>query len=381
MAAGAGSLYNVAMPGQIKKPPSRRQATFDSAAAGASRRAFLIGATAAAIARPRSLIATSRESVGDSSAELITPATQQAIDRGLLFLARQQQDDGAFGSGGYRRNTAVCSLVAMAWMAGGSTPGRGTFGSNVNRSLAFVLNSAQVSGLIDVPGYSGNGAMYGHGFATLFLAEGYGMARQPSLRDTLAQAVSLIVSTQNGEGGWRYAPRRDEADISVTACQLMALRAARNAGIFVPKETIDRTVDYVKRSQNADGGFRYMREGGESAFARSAAAVTALYGAGIYEGRELDQGLRYLQEFIPRPDLAAYDDRRYYFYGHYYAVQAMWQAGGDLWRAWYLAIRDELLTRRTEDGVWSDPIGAEYATAMATIILQTPNQLLPIFQR
>ena len=47
----------------------------------------------------------------------------------------------------------------------------------------------------------------------------------------------------------------------------MALRAAQNAGLFVPNETIDRATDYVKRCQNADGGFMYMLSaGGDSAF-------------------------------------------------------------------------------------------------------------------
>ena len=105
--------------------------------------------------------------------------------------------------------------------------------------------------------------MYGHGFATLFLAECYGMSPRPELREKLDKAVKLIVNTQNKEGGWRYQPQREDADISVTVCQVMALRAARNAGLYVPKETIDRSIDYVKRSQNADGGFMYMLQGGE----------------------------------------------------------------------------------------------------------------------
>ena len=36
------------------------------------------------------------------------------------------------------------------------------------------------------------------------------------------------------------------------------LCAARNAGLHVPKDTIDRSIAYVKKSQNEDGGFMYM---------------------------------------------------------------------------------------------------------------------------
>src|SRR5690606_6767441 len=144
---------------------------------------------------------------------------------------------------------------------------------------------------------------------------------------------------QNDEGGWRYQPDSVEADISVTVCQVMALRAARNCGIAVPKETIDRAVDYVERCQNPDGGFMYqLIRRGESAFPRSAAGVVALQSAGVYEGRAVEKGIAYLARHLPRPGVFHYQVN--YYYGHYYAAQAMWQAGGATWERWYSAIRD-----------------------------------------
>ncbi len=223
--------------------------------------------------------------------------------------------------------------------------------------------------------------MYGHGFATLFLAECYGMTQRADIREKLTKAVQLIVNTQNAEGGWRYQPvREQDADISVTVCEVMALRAARNAGLYVPHDTIDRCIAYVKKSQNADGGFMYMISGGgPSAFPRSAAGIVALYSAGVYEGPEIEKGLEYLMGQMPRGD--DFSRESHYFYGHYYAVQAMWHAGGDYWTRWYPAIRDALLTRQPDDGSWIDSIGTEYGTSMACIILQMPNNYLPIFQR
>lgn len=312
-----------------------------------------------------------------SAAKLMAPA-ERSIEHGLKWLASQQHDDGGFGVGPSRGNVAVCALAGMAMMSGGSTPGRGPYGAQVNRCVDYLLASAQPSGFIAGPDAS-RGPMYGHGFATMFLAECYGMSARPELRDRLAKAVSIIVNSQNKEGGWRYQAVRADADISVTVCQIMALRAARNAGIFVPNETIDRAIDYVKRSQNADGGFMYMIQGGESAFPRSAAAVAALYSAGVYKGPEITKGLDYLMQFLPNDDAVRHES--YYFYGQYYAAQAMWQAGGERWNRWYPAIRDELVARQHEDGSWLSSKGNEYATAMALIVLQMPNNYLPIFQR
>jgi len=333
------------------------------------------------------------QTVGLDPAKLINGPSRQAIDDGLAYLAGRQLEDGSFGTSGYRRNVAICSLAGMAYLASGSTPGRGPRGAAINRCIDYLLENSNDRGLIAAPTGTERGPMYGHGFATLFLSETYGMALREDLRERLSAAVGLIVQTQNNAGGWRYQPRPQDADLSVTVCQVMALRAARNAGFAVPKETIERALDYVKACQNPDGGFRYMRSGGSSPakatqagsqFARSAAGVVAYTNGGIYEGPELVRGLAYLDDF--RPDLVSarpnvQPRQPYYFYGHYYAVQAMWHAGGDRWLAWYAAIRDQLLERQLDDGSWADPICPEYGTAMACIILQVPNNYLPILQR
>ena len=157
----------------------------------------------------------------------------------------------------------------------------------------------------------------------------------------------------------------------------MALRAARNAGIFVDKTVIDHAIDYVRASQNPDGGFRYMLNSGGSAFARSAAGVAAMQYAGIYSGEELQRGLEYVRRFTPPKEQAV----GHYFYGHYYAAQAMFLAGDAQWRLWWPAVRDELVQKQDPEGFWRGQAGQEYGTAMALIILQMPNRLLPFFQK
>ena len=220
----------------------------------------------------------------------------------------------------------MVALSGMAWLASGSTPERGPYGQQVSRATDYLLDHTTDSGFIRVEDAESHGPMYEHGFATLFLAEVYGMSPRDDLRDKLQKAVDLIVRTQNAEGGWRYQPRREDADISVTICQVMALRAARNAGLKVPSETVDRCVDYVKRSQNADGGFRYMLPG-ESGFPRSAAGVVALYSAGVYEGDEVGRGLAYVDQFSPGAAQVAAPDA-----GRAFLLRALLRGAGDVAR-------------------------------------------------
>lgn len=301
------------------------------------------------------------------------------IDNGLKWLAGRQNADGAFGVGrGYGRNVAVVGLAGMAFLSSGSTPNRGPYGVNIQRCVDYLLKASRPSGYINVPEGQSHGPMYGHGFATLFLAEVYGITHQDDVREKLVKAVGLIISSQNREGGWRYENAPNEADVSVTVCQIMALRAARNCGIFVPKNTVDDCIEYVKRCQNTDGGFRYqLVRRSSSQFARSAAGVVALYSAGVYDGDEITKGIAYLNQHNPR----GFSDP-HLFYGHYYAVQAMYQAGGDHWEKWFPAIRNQLFADQSPDGSWSDlTFTSEYATAMALIILQIPNNHLPIFKR
>lgn len=311
--------------------------------------------------------------------DVYTLEVDQAIRAGLSLLLQSQAEDGSFSKSEGGRNVGVCSLIGLALMSRGVRSGFGRAGKALQRVGDYVLASAQSSGFLTVSGATTHGPMYEHGFATLFLAELHGTDPKLDVRPRLAAAVDLIVRSQNNQGGWRYEPRPNDADLSVTVCQVMALRAARNAGVGVAKETIDRAVDYIRRSQNPDGGFMYQRTGGQSRFPLTAAAVVALYNAGIYESSEIDAAIKYLQDNFA--SCSSLQKETFFYYAHYYSVQAFWHRGGDPWKQWYQRLRRILLQLRTEKLGWFDFYSSEYGTAMACLILNMPRTVLPIFQR
>lgn len=318
-------------------------------------------------------------------ADEITPELERAVERGLAALVAMQNQDGSFGSGRFEGNVAITSLACLALLADGNLPGRGRYGDQVERGLRHVLDNSTETGLIAAA--SASGPMYGHGFATLFLGELYGMTQggpdtdeARRLHDALLRAARLIERSQNPEGGWRYNPVPQDADVSVTIAQIMALRSVRNAGLEVPRSVIDRAVRYVRQCQNPDGGFMYQLPAGVSLWPRSAAGVAALYYAGIYQDNAIERGLGYLGVFA-QPG-SALRGESHYWYGQYYTAQAMYLAGGDHWAAFWPLVRAELLGRQNADVAWSDPtVGRAYATAMALIVLQMPKRYLPIFQK
>jgi hypothetical protein len=225
--------------------------------------------------------------------------------------------------------------------------------------------------------------MYSHAFATLFLAEIYGMTRHPEIKTELKQAVDLLVNSQNREGGWRYQPIPVDADLSVTVSTLQALRAARNVGISVPLETIRRASAFVQRCATRRGGFSYqsVNEYGMNdtrvSYALTACGVVSMFSAGQYDSVEVRAALR----MLPMYRSTVIPGKLHYYYGHYYAAQAMYMAGGEYWATYYPAVKSEILKMQMADGHWEDDVGRTYATSMALIVLQMPCECLPIFQK
>jgi len=197
-----------------------------------------------------------------SPAELVTPKAQASIKKGLNFLLRNQvksgRNRGAFGNGGYSGGVATASLAGLAMMCAGHSPGQGKFGKAIDHCVDFVLKQVRETGYISKSG-AGNENMYGHGFSMLFLSQAYGMTQKAEIGKKLRKAVELTCRTQNDQGGWRYQPKKSDADLSITVCQIMGLRGARDAGIDVPDEVRKKCIDYVKTSQNANGSLALRR--------------------------------------------------------------------------------------------------------------------------
>ncbi len=323
--------------------------------------------------------------------ERVTAATDKALDYLESKQIKQGDNAGAWGT-----NQAFNALAMLAFMSSGHTPGRGKYGDVIEdgvvkpgvltRGKKYMLSKALPTG------YISSGAMYEHGLSTLCLAEMYGMDPDPDLEDKLRKAVDLIVKCQSPAGGWRYSPAPVDQDLSVTVMQVVALRAANNAGIPVPKETFEKATKYVQSSAARDGtgkptgGFGYQGPGNSPQ--TSAGGVLCLQLLGHYDDPTVPPTLKFLTTV---PVEWGGGNPQYFFYFHYYAIQAFYQAGGKEWNDWHPQVRELLLKHQSDDGSWEVPAGTSeagytngdkvYPTAMSTLILNIYRHYLPAYQR
>jgi len=325
------------------------------------------------------------------------------IDKGLRYLVDTQRRDGSWlNQGGYGNYPAVMTgLSGLALMAGGSTPETGPHAKNVAKAMNYLLRVAAThnDGLVAGPGAEYR-SMYGHGFAMLFLAQCYGMelnvTTEAKLRKVLNGGVALIVKSQSKKtsrfgkpcGGWYYTPSSNSDEGSVTVTQLQALRACRNVGIKVPKDCIEKAVEYLRHCQMGDGGICYSASSrGSSRPPISAAAIACFYAAGVYDrstGGKGDEAemVEKLVRYVDNTTGNSSSGGGHWFYTQFYLAQVKYQQGKKAWKGYYPAMSQRLMQLQNPDGSWNgDSVGTTYGTAIATMILQLPYGYLPIVQR
>ncbi len=309
--------------------------------------------------------------------------TNLAIQNGLEFLKSNQLPSGAIGS---RYTVAVTSLSGLAILGAGYRYRFGRFQSTLENILQFLKNVQSQNGYLA----DSQSRMHGHSYAILFLTQLYGELpgeEQVEVGRMIRNGLRLIEDSQSREGGWYYTPENPKGldEASITICALQALRAANGIGFAVPKRVIDGAIGYVKKCQNEAGSFKYSvtLPDRHPSFALTVAAISTLHAAGIYDSPEIRKGLEYARRSLknyPRNPMGVAKDE-FFFYANFYAAQAFYQSGGDLWHSWYFPARQYLLKRQGGDGSWNDNYGVEFGTAMAVLILEIPLNYLPIFQR
>lgn len=288
--------------------------------------------------------------------------------KGLKFIANSGLGEAGVRDG-YGNQPGVVGLAVMAMLAHGEDPNYGPYSVPIRRGLDFILRTANKQ-----TGYLGS-SMYNHGFATLALAEAYGAVDDARLGPALRQAVDLIVASQarNSLGAWRYSPESDDADTTVSGAQLVALFAARNAGLAVSDEAIQKGLRFFIRCSAPGGGFGYTDANGPN---NPRSAIGAL----VFALAKQKDAAVYLAavKFVARDP---FRDDNYPFYYHYYVSQALFHADLAAWQGWNQRNVKLLMSTQNSDGSWDGNHGRMFATSCALLSLALNYRFLPIYER
>lgn len=319
-------------------------------------------------------VVSGKEASGGATPGSLDRKADIAIKKGLKYLASVQNEEGTWGR---ENRIGITALALIAFMIDGHFPGEEPYGQCMDRGLDALLRENKLG----MNGFMGTN-MYSHGLATLALSELWGQTdRDNEIRDALRAAVDVILRAQSEAGGWRYDPVPSDADVSVTAMQLLALASARQAGILVPNTTINRAIRFVQMCrEETSGGFSYMAGRGDPGVARSAAAVFSLMMCGEHDSHYVKDGIAYLMENTSQSDRF-----RFFCYAHYYFALVMYVSGEENHKRWHPVAQKTFLAVQADDGSFTrggqGEKDAAYRTAMAVIVLGIPKGFVPAYQR
>jgi squalene cyclase len=288
--------------------------------------------------------------------------------RGLQFLVKTQNAAGCWNDRPYGGEPAVVGLVVVSMLAHGDDPNTGPYSGAIHRGLDYILKQMNPK-----TGYIGT-SMYNHGFGTLALAEAYGVVDDPRLGLALKQAVSLIVQSQeqNPFHAWRYMPESKDADTTVTGAQMVALLAARNAGIPVPEKAIQNGLKFFAACQTPDGGVGYTAAAGPNS---TRTAITCVVYA-LAKSKDAKVFQTAFDYFAKAPA-----EKQYAHYYLYYASQAFFHGSPEAWQNWNRENVKSLKLSQAPDGNWDGSFGPTFSTAGSLLSLALNYRYLPIYER
>jgi hypothetical protein len=157
----------------------------------------------------------------------------------------------------------------------------------------------------------------------------------------------------------------------------VGLLAARNAGIEVTDESINKAISYYTSMTAASGSVGYSGMGGHGDSLARTSIASLVYA--VARRKDLPQykaTLGYLKDRIEQTFASGYAE-----YTRYYQAQALFQGDVEAWEKWNKLIVRQLKQSQQADGSFPGQAGPAYGTSMALLALALNYRLLPIYER
>lgn len=327
--------------------------------------------------------------------------TESAVDAALNWLMRHQEKDGhwnrnKFGSSenryGFDRNKidaniTLTGLATLAFLSAGNSPKVGKYKDNVNKAINWILSKQLSDGSF---GYSLEFSVYQNAICAIVLAELAGMCPDQKYKIAAQRTINYLVNLKKVHRGFSIHSGIPNST-SVNGWLLMAFKSAKLAGLYLPPIVFDkmhkRLVEVTVKDQS--GNFESVHYIHKNDRQDNNTTMTAV-GMLMYEYLGVDRlELKNLADKLIK-DLPVYGEinLNQEMYHWYNATLALYQFGGEHWRAWNSAMSNMLVSLQRTDGpidgstsdlngswdsekdIWGFSLGRIYTTAMGALCLE-----------
>ncbi len=326
----------------------------------------------------------------------------------LDWLRRHQDEDGSWGgisslercttcTGEGRRQyrIALTGLATLAFTGAGHTHREGEFQQTVRSAAKFLVGRCGPDGSFHGERVSSEDRrMYGQAMAVLGISELYRQSRSPFLKRVIERGVRFIERAQTSYAGWRYQPDRRSSDTSVTGWQVLALFAAKRAGISVNPATRSGVRRWLSSmTENHTYRVGYNRRGrGSPAMTATGLIMNILLGRPSSDP-VLRGGFRILAAHrpvwppTPPPAGRAGGVNLYYWY---FGTLATAKKRGSEWSPWRKTLRTALLANQEDRpdamgswppvGQWEKIGGRVVSTSLGALCLELAEGMSTAFK-
>ena len=204
------------------------------------------------------------------------PKHEANIRHGLDWLRDHQDEDGKWdcdqfmkhddpgsavcdGPGSATHDVGVTGLALLAFLGDGSTMRSGDYRETIKKGVNWLRSQQGEDGLFGQP--TSHDFVYDHAIAAYAMCEAFGLSGYETLRPYAQKGINYLEKHRNPYSVWRYQPRDNDNDTSVTGWCVMAYESGDYFGLTVNKEALKLAGQWLDQVSDPSGRHGYGKQG------------------------------------------------------------------------------------------------------------------------
>ena len=338
------------------------------------------------------------------------------IDAGLQWLKNHQDEDGKWDCDGFNKHddpssdacdgpgnathdVGVTGLALLAFLGDGSTMRSGPYKDTIKKGVNWLRTQQGEDGLFGQP--TSHDFVYDHAIAAYAMCEAFGLSGYETLKPYAQKGINYLEKHRNPYSVWRYQPRDNDNDTSVTGWAIMAYESGEFFKLTINKEALKLCAQWLDQVSDPSGRHGYSKQGepssrkpGEHGTRFPVEKGEAMTAVGLFCRFFMGQDPKEKPIMKAAADLILskppiWDEKagtidHYYWY---YATYALFQMGGTHWTAWQKKLEAAVVKNQNLDKAkknlygswnptcaWGEDGGRVYSTAILALTLQANSR-------